>query len=166
MSLLDFNWENQQNALSALTDKLNHALNQAGWRRKEKREWERERGWIVDGVYLSVREAPSWEFDPHLITYLPYRPPVTEEPYLIFAQTNVARFVGHKDAFIKLPKHSLSIARFVRKTLEEIEQSLAWFEEFANPTQCLVAADRIFKPGCPAHKWATEYLRSLNHERV
>ncbi len=85
---------------------------------------------------------------------------------MIFAQTNGARFVGHEDAFIRLPKHSLSITRFVRKTLEEIERSLAWFEEFTTPTQCLAAADRIFKPGCPAHKWATEYLRSLIHERV
>jgi len=166
MSFLAFNWENQQNALSALTDQLNHKLVQRGFRRKEKREWERDRHWITDGIYLSVKQAPCWVFDPHLITYLPYQPPESNEPRLIFAQRNGARFIGRDDAFIKLPKYSFFITRFVRRTLGEIEQSLAWFDQFATPAQSLAAVDRVLKPGCLYHKWATEYLSSVTHEAV
>ena len=164
MSLLDFNWDSQQSALSALTDQLNHMLGHHGFRRREKREWERDRRWIIHGVYLSVRQAPAWDFDAHLITYLPYRPPESDESCLIFAQTNGARFLGHDDAFIKLPRYSFRITRFVRRTLGEIEQSLSWFDQFATPSQCLAAVDRIHKPGCMAHKWVTEYLSSVAHE--
>jgi hypothetical protein len=166
MALLSFNWENQQNALAALTDQLNHVLGRHGFTRKEKREWERNRRWIVDGVYLSVKPAPSWLVDPHVITYLPYRPPGSEESCLIFDSRNVERVLGASDVHLKLPKHSLGISRFVRKALKRIEQSLTWFDQFASPAECLALADRIYKPGCPAHKNAVEYLTSLTHESV
>ena len=168
MSLFSFNWNNQQNALAALTDQLNHLLGHHGFQRVSKREWERNREWIIDGVYLSVRQAPTWDFDAHLITYLPYTPPDNEwkEPRLIHAQANGATFVGHDDAFIKLPKFSLQISGFVKRTVQEIEHSLTWFDQFDTPSQCLADVDRIHKPGCLAHKWATEYLQSLLHQKT
>lgn len=166
MSLLAFNWDNQQNALSVLTDQLNHTLSHQGFHRVKKREWERDRRWITEGVYLSIRQAPTWDFDAHLITYFPYRPPDQEsdETRFIFANANCARVVGYDDAFIKLPRYSFFIARFVRRTLREIKQSLSWFDHFATPAQCLEAGDRMYKPGCPDHRWATQYLRSVSHE--
>lgn len=162
MSLLAFNWDNQQNALSALTDQLNHSLVHCGFQRIEKRSWERDRGWITDGIYLNVKQAPTWKFDPHLIIYLPDELPEEEGGgRIIFSQANGAKYGGHDDTEIKLPKYSFFITRFVRDALSEIEQSLAWFDQFSTPKQCLAAVDRLHKPGCLVHKKSTEYLRTV-----
>ena len=161
MSFLNFNWNNQQNALSALTDQLNHKLVQHGFQRKEKREWERDQGWIVEGIYLSVKQAPSWVFDPHLIVYLPYHPADANEPRVIFAQTNAAKFIGRDSAYIRLPKYSFFISRFVRNTLKEIEESLAWFEKFDTPEKCFAMVDDLHKPGCSYHIWSKDYFASI-----
>src|SRR5882724_3802884 len=157
MAFLAFNWKNQQNALSALTDQVNNMLCRHGFSRKEKREWERDRKWIIHGVFLRVEQAPSWLVDPHVITYLPYQSPGSEEPRLIFHEKNVEFVLGARDVYLKLPKHSFGIGRFVRNALKRIEQSLPWFDQFATPAECLALADRIYKQGCPAHKSATEY---------
>jgi hypothetical protein len=159
----------QERALFSLVCEVDLFLKPSGFRQSRKYVWQRDLSWKIEEIDLVLKGATRKHILPSFRVLIPLiKPSELGDQFQHMAQVNLARLLrpdSGPEFDTVVPSISFRQAEFVRSVISDISTSLAWFDQFATPSQCKESLAKYLKPGCPAFLDAMDYLDSMSKDR-